>query len=235
MASDAPSGAAPRDHVSRVQGAGPAGGRRRRHARGRGARRDGDRSEPAKGTFRFYADAAMHLVDPLPYAVGKYRSREFQQRLNALLESEPFDLIVCDFLFPAVNLPKQLPCPAVMFTHNVESEIWRRHAETKTGIQKSLYGAQYAADAALRAADARALRRRPRRVRRRPRDLRAALSRRDPPAGARRADRRRYRVLRAAARSHVGTAAPRSSSSPVRWTGCRTKTRCSTSVATSCR
>jgi sugar transferase (PEP-CTERM/EpsH1 system associated) len=102
------------------------------------------RSEPAKGTFRFYADAAMHLVDPLPYAVGKYRSREFQQRLNALLESESFDLIVCDFLFPAVNLPKQLPCPAVMFTHNVESEIWRRHADTKTGIQKSLYGAQYA-------------------------------------------------------------------------------------------
>ena len=101
------------------------------------------RSEPAKGTLRFYADAAMHLVDPLPYAVGKYRSREFKDRLNALLETQPFELIVCDFLFPAVNLPKQLPCPAVIFTHNVESEIWRRHAENKTGIQKFLYGAQY--------------------------------------------------------------------------------------------
>jgi glycosyltransferase involved in cell wall biosynthesis len=32
----------------------------------------------------------------------------------------------------------------VMFTHNVESEIWRRHAETKSGaIGKLLYGAQY--------------------------------------------------------------------------------------------
>jgi hypothetical protein len=30
-----------------------------------------DRTEPAKGTWRFYADAAAHLVDPLPYAVGK--------------------------------------------------------------------------------------------------------------------------------------------------------------------
>ena len=29
-----------------------------------------NRAEPAKGTLRFYADAAMHLVDPLPYAVG---------------------------------------------------------------------------------------------------------------------------------------------------------------------
>ncbi|MCU1385744.1 MAG: hypothetical protein JWL71_4441 [Acidobacteria bacterium] len=102
------------------------------------------RSEPVKGTFRFYVDAAMHLVDPLPYAVGKYRSREYQQRLNTLLATEAFDLIVCDFLFPAVNLPKQLPCPAVMFTHNVESEIWRRHAETKSGaMQKALYNAQY--------------------------------------------------------------------------------------------
>src|SRR4029079_9009611 len=60
-----------------------------------------------------------------------------------LLAEQPFDLIVCDFLFPAVNLPKQLPCPAVMFTHNVESEIWRRHAETKTGVNALLYGAQY--------------------------------------------------------------------------------------------
>jgi len=102
------------------------------------------RSEPAKGTFRFYADAAMHLVDPLPYAVGKYRSREFRRRLEALLETQAFDLIVCDFLFPAVNLPKRLPCPAVIFTHNVESEIWRRHAENKSGaIGKALYGAQY--------------------------------------------------------------------------------------------
>ena len=101
------------------------------------------RAEPAKGTARFYADAALHLADPLPYAVGKYRSRAFRRRLNDLLAREAFDLIVCDFLVPAVNLPRRLPCPAVIFTHNVESEIWRRHAETKTGINQRLYGAQY--------------------------------------------------------------------------------------------
>src|SRR5207244_4455512 len=77
-----------------------------------------ERAEPAKGTLRFWADAAMHLVDPLPYACGKYRSRAFAARLNALLAERRFDLLVCDFLFPAVNLPKRLPCPAVIFTHN---------------------------------------------------------------------------------------------------------------------
>ena len=102
------------------------------------------RSDPAKGTWRFYADAALHLVDPLPYAVAKYRSRQFGQTLNDLLASEHFDLLVCDFLFPSVNLPRTLPCPAVIFTHNVEAEIWRRHAETKTGPAALLYRMQYA-------------------------------------------------------------------------------------------
>ena len=103
------------------------------------------RSDPAKGTWRFYVDAAMHLVDPLPYAVGKYRSAEFRRRLNGLIEERAFDLIVCDFLFPAVNLPARLPCPAVMFTHNVESDIWRRYGETAaTPLSRWLYSMQYA-------------------------------------------------------------------------------------------
>src|SRR2546421_6948834 len=72
------------------------------------------REEPVKRSLRFYADAAAHLVDPLPYSVAKYRSRPYRDRLNALLKSERFDLIVCDFLFPAVNLPAELPCPAVL-------------------------------------------------------------------------------------------------------------------------
>jgi glycosyltransferase involved in cell wall biosynthesis len=84
----------------------------------------------AKGTWRFYASAAMHLADPLPYAVGNYRSRAYRRRVEALLRDQRFDLIVCDFLVPAVNLPRRLPCPSVLFTHNVEAEIFRRHAET---------------------------------------------------------------------------------------------------------
>ena len=102
------------------------------------------RTDPGKGSLRFYADAALHLLDPLPYAVGKYRSRAFSRRLRELLAAHPFDLVVCDFLFPAVNLPRRLPCPAVLFTHNVEAEIWRRHAETKRGAARLLYRIQHA-------------------------------------------------------------------------------------------
>jgi sugar transferase (PEP-CTERM/EpsH1 system associated) len=101
------------------------------------------RPEPAKRSWRFYADVARHLADPLPYAVAKYRSRTFAQRVRALLADGRFDLLVSDFLFPVVNLPRSLPCPSVIFTHNVESEIWRRHAETNRGASRPLYWLQY--------------------------------------------------------------------------------------------
>ena len=96
------------------------------------------RVDPPKGSWRFYQDAALHLADPLPYAVGKYRSRAYRHRVDALLARDAFDLLVCDFLVPAVNLPWRLPCPAVIFTHNVESEIWRRHADTEASVLKRL-------------------------------------------------------------------------------------------------
>jgi sugar transferase (PEP-CTERM/EpsH1 system associated) len=87
------------------------------------------RTDPAKGTWRFYADAARYVVDPAPYAVAKYRSAAYRARVAGLLATGGFDLVVCDFLPPLVNLPDRLPCPAILFTHNVEAEIWRRHAE----------------------------------------------------------------------------------------------------------
>jgi sugar transferase (PEP-CTERM/EpsH1 system associated) len=106
------------------------------------------RTDPPKGSLRFYVDAAWHLLDPLPYAVGKYRSPAYARRLEALLADGRFDVVVCDFLCQAVNLPRRLPCPAVIFTHNVESEIWRRHAETSArGVRgvagRLLYRMQY--------------------------------------------------------------------------------------------
>lgn len=90
------------------------------------------RTDTVKGTWRFHAEAARYLLDPVPYAVAKYRSAAYRARLEALLATGDFDAVVCDFLPPVVNLPERLPCPAILFTHNVEAEIWRRHAEQAT-------------------------------------------------------------------------------------------------------
>jgi sugar transferase (PEP-CTERM/EpsH1 system associated) len=102
------------------------------------------RRDPAKGTGAFYLDAARHLIDARPYAVAKYESREYRRALLDALARTSYDLIVCDFLPPAVNMPQQLPCPVVLFTHNVEAEIWRRHAETAgSAIERGLLAAQH--------------------------------------------------------------------------------------------
>ena len=97
-----------------------------------------------KGTLRFYASVASHLVDPLPYAVAKYRSAAYRRAVDAQLDGGGFDRIVCDFLVPAVNLRPALPCPSILFTHNVEAEIWRRHAENARGAPaRALYRQQW--------------------------------------------------------------------------------------------
>jgi polysaccharide biosynthesis protein PslH len=87
------------------------------------------RSDAPKGTWRFYAGAAGYIVDQSPYAVAKYRSAAYRVRIEQLLATGRYDLVVCDFLPPVVNLPARLACPSIVFTHNVEAEIWRRHAE----------------------------------------------------------------------------------------------------------
>jgi len=92
------------------------------------------RLDPPKGTWRFRADAASYLADPVPYAIAKYRSPAYRRRLHELLRARRFDVVVCDFLVPMVNMPERLPCPVVLFTHNVESEIWRRHVDTARNV-----------------------------------------------------------------------------------------------------
>lgn len=89
------------------------------------------RTDVPKGSPAFYLQAAGYLLDRLPYAVAKYRSRDYRRLVDCALASGRFDALVCDFLVPVVNLPRDLHLPSVLFTHNVEAEIWRRHTETE--------------------------------------------------------------------------------------------------------
>ncbi|MEO5898380.1 MAG: glycosyltransferase [Vicinamibacterales bacterium] len=102
------------------------------------------RTDAAKGTLRFYVNAAGYLLDPLPYAVAKYRSDDYAGRVRRLLSEGAFDAVVCDFLVPAANLAATLPIPSVLFTHNVEAEIWRRHTEAASNpFSRVLLGQQW--------------------------------------------------------------------------------------------
>lgn len=76
-------------------------------------------------------DYLRRLPMPAPYAVSRFKSVRVRERLKTWFDCRTIDVAVCDFLDAAVNFPSHLAIPTVLFQHNVESEIWRRHALTK--------------------------------------------------------------------------------------------------------
>ena len=87
-----------------------------------------DWDEAPKFTPRFYAQLAASLWSPLPFTVRKYRSAAMRRRVEELTATERYDLLLCDFLQPAVNCLSAIHCPRVLFQHNVEAVIFSRHA-----------------------------------------------------------------------------------------------------------
>ena len=69
-----------------------------------------------------------HLVSRLPVAVATDGSAAGRHAISKELEQAP-DIVVVDFPHAAVLAPPPYPCPCVMFTHNVEAEIFHRHTE----------------------------------------------------------------------------------------------------------
>lgn len=74
------------------------------------------------------AGRAAALLGELPVAVASDRSRAGMAAIGAELDRAP-DLVLLDFPHAAVLLPERaaLP-PSVVFAHNVEAEIFARHA-----------------------------------------------------------------------------------------------------------
>jgi glycosyltransferase involved in cell wall biosynthesis len=69
-----------------------------------------------------------HLVSPLPVSVATDDLESGRRVITRELGRGP-DIVVVDFPHAAVLAPPPYPCPGVMFTHNVETEIFRRHVE----------------------------------------------------------------------------------------------------------
>ena len=69
-----------------------------------------------------------HLAADVPIAVATDASRIGRRTIAHALQEKP-DVVVVDFPHAAVLAPPPYPCASVMFTHNVEVEIFRRHAQ----------------------------------------------------------------------------------------------------------
>jgi polysaccharide biosynthesis protein PslH len=79
-----------------------------------------------------------------PFAVSRFQCAKVQRTIESLLRGETFDIAVCDFLDAAINFPSALPIAAAVFQHNVESEIWRRHAAIESNpIKRLIYRLEF--------------------------------------------------------------------------------------------
>jgi sugar transferase (PEP-CTERM/EpsH1 system associated) len=92
---------------------------------------------PSKDSAAFLPQLAAGLFSSAPLAVGRYRSIAMQRQIETLLSGTPFDRLVCDFLAPSTNIPRLGDW--VLFQHNVETAIWRRHAENARDPVRALY------------------------------------------------------------------------------------------------
>jgi glycosyltransferase involved in cell wall biosynthesis len=92
---------------------------------------------PSKRSLGFVIQLAGGLVSPLPVAVSRWKSDAMRAQIAELSAREKFDAIVCDFLAPAPSCPALDRC--VLFQHNVETMIWRRHVEHAPDPLRRLY------------------------------------------------------------------------------------------------
>ena len=102
---------------------------------------------PPARTFRDYLSYARLIFASHPYSMEKYYGfPEIRRRLAELLARRSFDAIVCDFVYPAGFLDWSLPCPKILFTHNVEAQIWERHFKVaKNLVWKGVYWMEWRA------------------------------------------------------------------------------------------
>ncbi len=82
---------------------------------------------PRKSGPRYWGEIAAGAWTNMPLSMLRYRSSALLRLVEVLTRLDKFDAIVCDFLASAANVPEL--GSAVLFQHNVESMIWKRHAE----------------------------------------------------------------------------------------------------------
>ena len=86
-----------------------------------------------RGGLRFYAGILANLLSGNPFTIDRNFDRLVRAKVAEQLAAEPFDLLICDTIVMARHTIG-LPVPAsVLFQHNVEAQILRRHADIAPG------------------------------------------------------------------------------------------------------
>jgi glycosyltransferase involved in cell wall biosynthesis len=92
---------------------------------------------PPRRSLKFAQQLIGNLFSPLPLSITRYCSAAMRDQIATLIGTMRFDSLVCDFLTPAPNFPSL--SNTVLFQHNVETMIWRRHVEQSPDPLRKAY------------------------------------------------------------------------------------------------
>jgi sugar transferase (PEP-CTERM/EpsH1 system associated) len=92
----------------------------------------------------FYMKFLRSRMSRFPYFLEKYRAPEFRKAIERMLAKERFDVVLCDFLQTAAALLDTRASRRVIFEHNIEYVIRKRHWEQETNpVRKWLLRAEW--------------------------------------------------------------------------------------------
>ena len=80
----------------------------------------------------------LALADGHPVSVATDASTAGSAAIAAALQDRP-GVVLVDFIHGAVLAPDRIPGASVLFTHNVEAEIFERHARVATGLRRLVW------------------------------------------------------------------------------------------------
>lgn len=102
-----------------------------------------DWNEPERGSLAFYLRLARNLCSSYPVTALNDYSSALENALLDTLNGQNFDLAICDFVQSALLFRRVTNIPTLLFTHNVEAKIFKRHLEAATNpATKLLWSSQ---------------------------------------------------------------------------------------------
>ena len=87
----------------------------------------------------FYLRLLLQSFLPHPITVLNTISKPLENKLLEVVQSKDFDIVLCDFVQPALMLRNISHQTTVLFQHNVESMITKRHIEQSSNILEKLF------------------------------------------------------------------------------------------------
>ncbi len=100
--------------------------------------------EMPRYTAKFYMKIAGQSFSHYPISVLNDYSNDLEAAVLAELKQRQYDLAICDFLQSTLNFRQLNSIPKLLFQHNVEATITKRHLEkAKDPVSKLFWGLQH--------------------------------------------------------------------------------------------